>query len=51
VAFDLPMATSIPIGYGHNYSPTGYINAWIEVTDAGNWSKSDSKRLLHLLNN
>jgi uncharacterized membrane protein len=51
VAFDLPMATSIPIGYGHNYSPTGYMNAWIEVTDAGNWNKSDSKRLLHLLCN
>ncbi len=51
VAFDLPMATSIPIGYGHNYSPAGYMNAWIEVTDVDSWSKSDSKRLLQLLTN
>ncbi len=51
VAFDLPMATSIPIGYGHNYSPSGYLNAWIEVTDADNWNKRDSKRLLQLLSN
>lgn len=51
VAFDLPMATSVPIGYGHNYSPAGYINAWIEVTDVDNWSTSDSKRLLQVLTN
>lgn len=51
VAFDLPMATSIPIGYGHNYSPAGYINAWIEVTDVSNWSKSDTQRLVQLLAN
>ena len=44
VAFDLPMATSIPVGYGHNYSPAGYINAWVEVTDVDDWSKSDTKR-------
>jgi len=49
VAFDLPMATSIPIGYGHNYSPAGYINAWLEVTDVKNWSEDDSRRLLKVL--
>lgn len=33
VGFDLPMATSVPIGYGHNYSPASYIDAWVAVTD------------------
>ena len=33
IGFDLPMATSVPIGYGHNYAPAGYIDAWIEVTE------------------
>ncbi|MDA7901927.1 alpha/beta-hydrolase family protein, partial [bacterium] len=32
IAFDLPMATSVPNGYGHNYSPSSYIDAWIAVT-------------------
>ncbi len=51
VAFDLPMATSIPVGYGHNYSPAGYIHAWIEVTNADKWSENDTKRLARLLSN
>ena len=38
VAFDMPMATSVPIGYGHNYSPASYIDAWKEVTQPSGWS-------------
>ena len=38
VAFDLPMATSVPIGYGHNYSPSSYIDAWIAVTQPEGWT-------------
>lgn len=34
IAFDLPMATSVPNGYGHNYSPSSYIDAWIAVTNS-----------------
>jgi uncharacterized membrane protein len=30
--FDLPMATSIPTGFGHNYSPIDYLHAWHSVT-------------------
>lgn len=45
VAFDLPMATSVPIGYGHNYSPEGYIQSWVEVTGLENWSDADTERL------
>ena len=33
IAFDLPMATSIPTGYGHNYAPAHYIDGWVAVTD------------------
>lgn len=37
IAFDLPMATSVPLGYGHNYAPKHYIDAWIAVTAPANW--------------
>ncbi|MFK7821537.1 MAG: alpha/beta-hydrolase family protein, partial [Planctomycetaceae bacterium] len=45
VAFDLPMATSVPPGYGHNYAPAHYIDAWIAVTDPTNWSDKDTRSL------
>jgi uncharacterized membrane protein len=45
IAFDLPMATSVPIGYGHNYAPANYIDAWIAVTQPGQWGASDTERL------
>ena len=48
IAFDLPMATSVPLGYGHNYSPTNYIEGWVEVTDPPNWTEDDTQRLQKL---
>jgi uncharacterized membrane protein len=30
--FDLPMATSVPSGYGHNMDAGSYIDAWVAVT-------------------
>jgi len=45
VAFDIPMATSVPIGYGHNFAPNCYIDAWIEVTQPQNWSAADTDKL------
>jgi len=45
VAFDLPVATSIPIGYGHNYSPAHYIDAWVAVTDPDDVSPEKLERL------
>tara|TARA_R110001592_G_C13017549_1_gene737252 strand:+ start:207 stop:563 length:357 start_codon:yes stop_codon:yes gene_type:complete len=45
VAFDLPMATSVPLGYGHNYSPSSYIDAWVAVTQPEGWSQTDLDRL------
>jgi uncharacterized membrane protein len=31
--FDLPMATSVSWGYGHNDHPLNYLDAWDAVTD------------------
>lgn len=48
IAFDLPMATSVPLGYGHNYSADNYIDAWVAVTDPESWTESDTQRLKDL---
>ncbi len=45
VGFDIPMATSVPLGYGHNFAPASYIDAWIEVTQPQNWSAADTVKL------
>jgi uncharacterized membrane protein len=47
-AFDLPMATAVPTGYGHNFAPSSYIDAWIEVTQPESWGADDTKRLKEL---
>ncbi|MBX7073449.1 MAG: alpha/beta-hydrolase family protein [Pirellulales bacterium] len=43
--FDLPMATSVPFGYGHNYAAESYIDAWVEVTQPPDWDADDTERL------
>jgi uncharacterized membrane protein len=48
IGFDLPMATSVPTGYGHNYSPASYIDAWIAVTAPEAWSNENTDRLKQL---
>lgn len=45
IAFDLPLATSIPIGFGHNYSPHHYIDGWIAVTSPQGWDVPTITRL------
>jgi uncharacterized membrane protein len=45
VGFDIPVATSVPLGYGHNFAPANYIDAWIEVTQPNNWSVADTVKL------
>lgn len=44
-AFDLPMATSVPHGYGHNYAAASYIDAWIAVTEPEKWPSEATARL------
>jgi uncharacterized membrane protein len=46
--FDLPMATTVPTGYGHNFAPASYIDAWIEVTQPPAWDADDTERLKQL---
>lgn len=48
VAFDLPMATSVPLGYGHNYAPGHYIDAWLAVTAPEGWNNNDTQTLKDL---
>lgn len=45
VGFDVPMATTVPTGYGHNFSAQSYIDGWVAVTEPKNWSDEDTKRL------
>ena len=46
-AFDLPMATTVPHGYGHNYAASSYIDAWVEVTEPKDWTEDNTRRLKH----
>lgn len=45
IAFDIPMATNVPLGYGHNFAPAEYIDAWIEVTQPKDLSDSDTEKI------
>ena len=48
IASDLPMATSVPTGYGHNISPSSYIDGWVAVTEPEDWDAADTERLKQL---
>lgn len=45
VGFDVPMATTVPPGYGHTFTPESYIDGWIAVTDPDNWLPEDTETL------
>ena len=45
VGFDIPMATSVSQGYGHNFIPAEYIDGWIAVMEPKNWTEADTARL------
>ncbi len=45
VAFDLPLATSVPHGHGHNYAAAHYIDGWIAVTQPEGWNDTAIKQL------
>jgi uncharacterized membrane protein len=48
VGFDIPMATTPPKGYGHNFDAASYIDAWVEITQPPDWDAEDTKRLKEL---
>lgn len=49
VGCDLPTVVSMPTGYGHNISPSNYIDGWIAVTAPEDWGPGDTERLKQLL--
>ena len=51
VAFDLPMATTVPTGFGHNFAPAHYIDAWLAITEPDDWSPDETARLKRLFEN
>jgi uncharacterized membrane protein len=49
VAADLAAGTeAAPLGYGHNFAPAHYIDAWIALTEPAAWTDGDSQRLKSL---
>jgi uncharacterized membrane protein len=28
----MALSNNVPVGFGHQYAPSGYIDAWVEVT-------------------
>ncbi len=43
--FDMAIATTSPIGYGHVYAPEHYIDGWVAVTDPQGLDPADVSRL------
>ena len=44
LAADMMMGTA-PKGFGHEYAPTDYINAWLALTEPEGWTESELERL------
>jgi len=41
IGLDILVTTNVPFGHGHNYSPTDYVRAWIELDENSNWSEEE----------
>ncbi len=49
VGFDMIRSTETKRGFGHMYSASSYIDAWLEVTEPAGWPDMDVERLkVHL---
>lgn len=42
---DMALAQTSPVGYGHVYAPTDYLDAWISLTDPPGWTEDGLARL------
>lgn len=49
LAFDLVLAQTSPVGYGHVYAPQHYLRAWIEVTEPEGWTRAELDALTERL--
>ena len=46
IAADLAAGTEVvPLGYGHNFAPAHYIDAWLALTEPAGWTDEDTRRL------
>ncbi|WP_082112990.1 alpha/beta hydrolase [Pseudoxanthomonas suwonensis] len=45
MAMDTSLSMSAPMGFGHVYAPSHYIDAWLEATGIDDWSAEDVARL------
>lgn len=45
LALDMALSRNLPQGYGHNYVPDDYVDAWVQVTAPQGWSARDTERL------
>lgn len=45
LAFDMAVATSTPVGYGHVFAPEHYIDAWLVVLERKAWTTGKIARL------
>ncbi|MDI9239827.1 alpha/beta-hydrolase family protein [Lysobacter sp. LF1] len=49
LALDMILANEAPMGYGHVYAPSHYVDAWLQVTGVEGWSPQDLSRLKRTL--
>jgi uncharacterized membrane protein len=45
IGFDMAVADTTPIGFGHVYAPEHYVDAWVAVTDVRTWSPETLAKL------
>ncbi|MEO4001704.1 alpha/beta-hydrolase family protein [Mesorhizobium sp. CAU 1732] len=45
LAFDMAVANSAPMGYGHVFAPEHYVDAWLDVTAPEGWAADRVARL------
>jgi uncharacterized membrane protein len=49
VALDLPMAGSVPPGYGHNFGSAAFVDTWAAITQPAGWTEADAVALKQIL--
>ena len=49
VGLDTSLSMSAPMGFGHVYAPSHYLNAWLEATGVDDWSADELDRLRRFL--
>ena len=49
IGMDTSLSMSAPMGFGHVYAPSHYINAWLEATGIDDWTPADVERLKRFL--